>query len=102
MILLGRMAISDRSGLTWDEFSLEAQLTDQGDVVLLLEQGIEAGEPWGNTVTLMPTMSLGDLRKLRDLLGSVILSAEGCLEVARKGKCERGDSNPHGLTAARF
>lgn len=78
MISLGRMAIADRAGLAWNEFNVEAQFTDEGNVSLLLEQGIEAGEPWGSVTALIPTMNLRDLRAFREFLASVILAAEGC------------------------
>lgn len=82
MISLARLTLADRSGLARERFRLEAALTAAGHVALTLEQGIEPDRPWGTTVTLMPTFSVADLRRLRDLLSSVIFSAEACLDAA--------------------
>ncbi|MDA8048877.1 MAG: hypothetical protein M0002_02505 [Rhodospirillales bacterium] len=84
MIALGHLSLVDRSGLAWDRLSIEAQLTSQGHVTLIIEQGIEPDRPWGSLVTLMPTISLSDLRVLRDLLSSVLYCAEACLEAATR------------------
>jgi hypothetical protein len=84
MISLGHLSLLDRSGLAWDRFEIDAQLTSRGHVSLTFEQGIEPDRPWGSLVTLMPTISLADLRALRDLLGSVLYSAEACLDATTR------------------
>lgn len=82
MITLGHLSLSDRSGLAWDRLSIDAALTSQGHIALTIEQGIEPDRPWGSVVTLIPTLSVGDFRTLRDLLGSVLFAAEACLDAA--------------------
>lgn len=82
MIALGHLSLLDRAGLAWDRLSIDAQLTDQGQIALTIEQGIEPDRPWGSVAALVPTLSLADLRILRDLLSSVLYSAEACLDAA--------------------
>ena len=82
MISLARLTLADRSGLARERFHLEAALSGSGRVALTLEQAIEPHRSWGSTVTLMQTFSLADLRRLRDLLTSVLFSAEACLDAA--------------------
>jgi hypothetical protein len=84
MITLATLRLEDRSGLAREELAFEAALTGQGNVALTLEQGIEAGQPWGSVARVMPTLSVADLRRLRDLISSVIFAAEACLEVLEK------------------
>ncbi len=82
MITLATLRLDDRSGLAREELSFEAGLTESGHVALTLAQGFEAGEPWGSITAVMPVLTLADLRRLRDLMSSVIFSAEACLEAA--------------------
>lgn len=84
MISLGHLSLVDRSGLAWDRLVIEAHLTNHGHIALTLEQGIEPDRPWGSITTLMPTLSLADLRTLRDLLASVLQSAQACLDAVNR------------------
>ncbi len=84
MITLATLRLEDRSGLAREELRFEAGLTEAGHVALTLEQGVEAGEPWGSVAAVMPTLSLADLRRFRDLMSSVVFAAEACLEVLEK------------------
>ncbi len=94
MIALGHLSLLDRAGLAWDRLSIDAQLTSNGHVALTIEQGIEPDRPWGSVVALIPTLSLPDLRILRDLLGSVLSSAEACLDAAGRLPPSADPSDP--------
>lgn len=94
MIALGHLSLLDRAGLAWDRLSIDAQLTSHGHIALTIEQGIEPDRPWGSVVALIPTLSLADLRILRDLLSSVLYSAEACLDAAGRPPPGADQSDP--------
>jgi len=94
MIALGHLTLLDRSGVAWDRFVVDAQLTRHGHIALTLEQGIEPDEPWGSTDVLVPTISLSDLRVLRDLLSSVLCSAEACLDAVVRPRLASDSASP--------
>lgn len=94
MIALGHLSLIDRAGLAWDRLSVDAQLTSHGHIALTIEQGIEQDSPWGSATSLIPTLSLADLRILRDLLSSVLYSAEACLDAAGRSPPRTDRSSP--------
>lgn len=90
MISIGYHSFPDWAGGLLDRFSISANLTAVGHVQFTIEQGIETGQPWGSTTTLMSTLSLADTRALANFLTSVSACADACVAASSDGIRRQG------------